>query len=262
MLCDPCSVYTLGVLDNLVRRFVFPRPRSGVGEGPPPFANLEQHWLQTPEGKVEYWFLRSEGPGEARRPAVMFAHGNAELIDDWPEPLSRYGDLGVHLVLPEYRGYGRSAGRPTEASLTADWLAIAEEVSAREDVDDARLLFHGRSLGGGVVCAAASQRAPAALILQSTFTTLPSVAGRFGAPQWLVPDAFDNLACVSEVHCPCLIFHGDRDALIPVDHAHTLHESGNVARLRVFPGADHNTPIDRFTSYWEDIASLLNALDA
>ena len=81
---------------------------------------------------------------------VLFAHGNAEVID-YIALMSPYRDAGISVALLEYRGYGRSTGGPSEG-LIADGLALVERLKARPDVDPEQILLHGRSLGGGVVC--------------------------------------------------------------------------------------------------------------
>src|SRR5690606_34255575 len=105
------------------------------------------------EGRVEAWLLPGDGVSAERPgPAVVFAHGNAELIDHWPGALARYRRLGVSVVLPEYRGYGRSAGRPSESAIRDDLRALHARLSSHPMVDVTRLVYHGRSLGGGAVC--------------------------------------------------------------------------------------------------------------
>lgn len=229
---------------------------------PPSWPHVERHSLDIDAGAIEYWFVKAAGrPRRQRRPAVLFAHGNGELIDQWVTPLWPYGqDLDVHLVLVEYRGYGRSAGRPSEQALVADFVQVAAEVQQRHDVDPKRVLYHGRSIGGGVVCGAARRAPPAGLILESTFTDLHSIARRFGAPRILLADRFDNLAALRELRCPCLILHGDADTLIPPDHAQRLFQASTWSRLHLFPGAGHNSGIHGDWAYWDELRALLRLL--
>jgi fermentation-respiration switch protein FrsA (DUF1100 family) len=189
----------------------------------------------------------------------VFAHGNGELIDDWPEALAPYRALGMHLLLAEYRGYGRSGGVPSEAGVVDDLLRFVERCAARPDVDASRLVLHGRSLGGGVVCAVAPRVAPRALVLWSTFTSLPDVARRFGVPAWLVPYRFDNRAALRETTAPVLVVHGTADRLIPFTHAEALARVRPGVTLHPDPGADHNDCPRDLGAYFRAAALFLRA---
>jgi hypothetical protein len=201
---------------------------------------------------VEAWFLPGEGvTADNPGPLVIFAHGNGELIDFLPQHLRPYRVRGLSVLLVEYRGYGRSAGDPSEEAIVADHVEAYDLVTKRPEVDATRILFHGRSLGGGVVCGLSRERPPTAMILQSTFTSVPDVA-----PWWaagiLVQDPFDNIACVERFEGPILVLHGTADTLIPVENAHTLVEHAADATL-VLDDAGHND----MPPHWEDIQSFV-----
>ena len=199
------------------RTVLFPRHVVIV---PPPGAaemddsGLQRHTLDTEAGAVDMWYLPGAGaeasdPG----PAVIFAHGNAELIDHWPALLEPYRRMGVGVLLIEYRGYGRSAGSPSQRAITDDFVQGHDWLAARPEVDADRIIFHGRSIGTGVVCSLGEQRRPAALILQSPFTSIKAMAWRMGYPGFLMRDPFDNAAFVEAYDGPVLILHGRRDRI-------------------------------------------------
>lgn len=212
----------MGLLTWVQRKMLFPAymtqadPRAGAN-----VRGLERLEVGGGGGVVEAWFLPGDGvSAEHPGPVVLFAHGNGELIDYWPDQLQAYRRMGVSVLLPEYRGYGRSAGSPSEDAITEDFVAFYDQLVARADVDAARIVFHGRSLGGGAVCALARHRAPAALILMSTFTSVTDIAREaFYAPAFLIRDGFDNASIVAELDVPILVVHGRRDGVIPPAHA-------------------------------------------
>lgn len=210
--------------------------------------------------RVEYWFAPSAAAGP--RATVVFAHGNGELIDDWWRALAPYVDLGANLVLAEFRGYGRSEGTPSCAALGDDFLQIVEDLVKRGDVDAQRLVYHGRSLGGGVVCRAAASLPPAGLVLESTFTSLKAMAARFHMPASVLDEDFDNLQLAERIACPCLLFHGDQDSLVPMDHARALAAALPRAKLRIMEGAGHNSPLSVRPAYWQELGALLGGLAA
>ena len=238
------------------RHFTFPRPEL-VSTIP----GLESFWIESPEGPVEGWFLPGHGVSpDAPGPTAIFAHGNAELIDDWPEMMEGYRRLGVSVLLAEYRGYGRSAGAPSQEAITADFIAFHDWLLLRSDVDPERLIFHGRSLGGGAVCALATQRRPAAMVLQSTFLSVAAVARRFLIPGFLIIDTFDNHALVSELDAPLLLIHGQRDELIPFSHAVTLNEAAPNSRLVTYQ-AGHNDCPPSWLDFWKKVETFLREAD-
>ena len=174
------------------RRIIYPSFTTvSLQAHPPADAEVLWHALGGADQSVEAWFLpayREAGGGPA--PLVVFAHGNAELIDPWPQVLSPYRNLGCHVLLPEYRSYGRSGGKPSEASICADVHAFVRKIIQRPDVDSSRVVFHGRSLGGGVLGAVAQRWSPRAAILESTFTSLEDLARDMYLPGSLVFDKY------------------------------------------------------------------------
>jgi hypothetical protein len=217
----------------------------------------EALWCSTPAGPVEAWWLPGRGVSAARPgPWVVFLHGNGERIEDWPELLAPYRALGVSVLLPEYRGYGRSAGVPSEAGIVADVVAFVDVVAARPEVDASRMVLHGRSIGGGVACDVARVRRPAALVLSSTFTSIADMAAGMWIPRRLVPQSFDNVACLRELDVPVLVVHGERDRLIGVAHAHALASAAKHAELVLYC-ADHNDCPPTRSTFWSDVERLL-----
>ena len=244
---------------GLRRRLLFPRhllhaPSSG-GLG---VAGLQRLSIDVVGGQVEAFFVPGAGV-DAQRPGplAIFAHGNGELIDDWCHDLSSYTELGISLLIPEYRGYGRSAGSPSQSAIVADFVRFHDMMLERPEVDPSRVIFHGRSIGGGVVCALARRRQPTAMVLWSTFTRLADVVARFGLPGWLVPDRFDNLTVVEEFEAPLLLVHGRRDNLIPLAHAHRLYAAAPQAELLTYD-ADHNGCPPPGSTFWPDYRAWLD----
>jgi len=213
-----------------------PRPSAEVALGP----RAERVWLESAAARTEAFLLESTAPSDRAAPLVLYAHGNGELIDYWAGELEPLRAAGVSILLVEYPGYGRSSGVPSEASIARAMVAAFDWAAARPGVDRARILGWGRSLGGGAICALARERPLAALVLESTFTSVHAMAkALFGVPGFLVRDRFDNLEVVRGFAGPILQFHGERDASIPVEHARALHAAAAHSELHVLP-CGHN----------------------
>jgi pimeloyl-ACP methyl ester carboxylesterase len=242
------------------RQMLFPRylidVPTGVAEEIP---TLETIWLDTSFGKVEAWFLPAErvhGTGPA--PAVIFAHGNGELIDFWPHELKKFTHLGVGVMLVEYPGYGRSQGTPSQDSIRETFITAYDRLVERDGVDPGRIVLFGRSLGGGAVCLLAAQRPSAGLILMSTFTSARSFAGRYLAPEFLVRDPLDNLLVVRSYSGPVLVMHGIRDEVIPYRHGVSLYRAAKQGKMITY-NSGHNDCPPNWNIFWKDIETYLIA---
>ena len=243
-----------GMLFLMQRTMIFPGAGGGPTTAPSPlFDTRETLWEQGSDSKAEAWFLPASGATpDAPAPLVVFAHGNNEYIDDFRTLMASYHRMGMHVLMGEYRGYGRSTGTPSEQGIADDFEAFLSTVLDRPDVDGSRVVYHGRSLGGGVVCALSRRRAPAALVLQSTFVSIAEMARRYFLPAFLVRDPFDNIGYVSSSDVPVLIMHGTRDSMIPFSQAERLHNSAANGRLISY-ACDHNDCPPDSTVYWRDL---------
>jgi uncharacterized protein len=150
---------------------------------------------------------------------------------------------GFDVLLFDYRGYGRSTGRPDEQGTYLDARAARESLLREPGADASRVLYLGESLGGAVALELALELPPRGLVLQSTFTGVRDMARQHYRliPGALVPDAYPSLRLIPELRAPLLLLHGERDEIVPLSHAHTLFEAApEPKRLHAFPGVGHN----------------------
>jgi fermentation-respiration switch protein FrsA (DUF1100 family) len=131
-----------------------------------------------------------------------------------------------------------------------DWLV------ARPEVDASRILFHGRSLGGGVVADLATRRNAAAIVLESTFTSVASIWKRFGLPVFLCRNPFHTDLVMRNYGGPVLIFHGTRDDIVPVHHGRRLHEMIPNSTYIEMSAGHNDFPRDP-NAYWKAIGGFL-----
>jgi len=225
----------------LQRSVLYPAPLAAGGLADLRAAGGRSVWLELSGGRSEAWLLPSAAP-RAPGPLLLFAHGNAELIDLWVREFETPRRWGASVLLVEYPGYGRSAGRPSQASIREAMVAAWDWARAEPSIDPQRVVGYGRSLGGGAVCALARERPLAALVLESTFTSVRSLARGFGLPGFLVRDPFDNRAVLRGFPGPILLLHGERDDVIPPEHAQRLHEAAPRSELRWLPCGHNDCP--------------------
>jgi fermentation-respiration switch protein FrsA (DUF1100 family) len=247
-----------GLLFLLQRHILFPRNQIAQPiQAGQPIAGIEKLWLDMDGEKVEAWFIPAvDSPSANPRPVVIFGHGNGELIDFWPDALREFTGLGIGVMLVEYPGYGRSAGSPSEDSITQTFVTAYDQLTSREDVDPSRIIFLGRSLGGGAVCALARLRPSAALILMSTFTSAKSFAKKFLVPPFMVRDPFDNLTVVKNYPNPVLIIHGKHDTIIPFSHGQALHQAAKQGEKITYNAGHNDCPPD-WDVFWKDVEGFL-----
>jgi pimeloyl-ACP methyl ester carboxylesterase len=242
----------------LQRMMLFPRGLIGKPpEQPPTVAGLEKIWLDTSCGRVESWFIPADGEiGAGPFPVVIFAHGNGELIDFWPQQLSLFSEMGIGILLVEYPGYGRSEGKPTQRNITEAFITAYDTISKRDGVDTTRIVLFGRSIGGGAVCALAVRRPSASMVLMSTFTSVRWFAHKYRVPKCLVLDPFDNLSAVRTYQNPLLILHGRNDEIIPYEHGVALHKASPNSRMITYTAGHNDCPPD-WNRFRNDIESFL-----
>lgn len=248
------------MLTPVIRKFVFrPDATYAPADTTPADMNLayEDVPLRTADGlNLSAWFMMASEP----RGALLYLHGNAGNLCDWVHAVDRFVWAGFHVLLVDYRGYGRSEGKPTEEGLYLDaeaaWRWLAERTG---DTALPRYVL-GKSLGSGVATHLAAREAMAGLILDSPFTSMREVVALHARPlpSAIVPRMFESLAKADKINAPTLILHGDDDELIPVSHGIRLYEKiAGPKALGIIPGARHND-IASFPEYHRGIVAFLS----
>jgi uncharacterized protein len=222
--------------------------------GPPPTTTpeaaglaFEEVWLDVAEGEcVHGWWIPPVGPASAApRGAVVYCHGNAGSIGERIWVAQDLAQRGLAVMLFDYRGYGASDGRPSEAALRADARAAYDHVRDVRSFAPERIVVHGRSLGGAVAAGLAAERDVAGLVLESTFTRLADVAGlHYG---WLpvgllLRHEFDTQAAVAAFDRPLLVLHGRADVSVPFELGQRLFEGASEPKRFVELDGGHNGP--------------------
>ncbi len=226
---------------NIQRSFVWPMSAEEVVDRPvPPNATLV--WVNSGDSQVEAWFFPAPDNLDGKKhPAVMFFHGNNEVIDHCLEFAERYAANGISTMLVEYRGYGRSTGTPAMQLIRSDMIAFYDWLAKQPLVDSEKIVFHGRSIGGAVAADLSQHRKPAAMILSSTFTSMEVMFWRFGVPGFIVEDKYRTEDVMRDAEFPVLVQHGTRDDIIPVKDGRELGSLGKQTKYIEYD-ANHDLP--------------------
>ena len=198
-------------------------------------------WFQSGDGtKLFGWYVEAQ----ADRPVVLWCHGNAGTIINRLENLREIFRLGLSAFLFDYRGYGRSQGKPSEDGLYQDAVGAYDYLTRTRMIRSDRLILFGRSLGAAVAGELAAQRPAAGLILESPFPSIEAVAKHHygGLPvHWLLGAEFRLIDRLPLLSLPKLIIHGDRDDIIPIELGRQVFEAAQPPKeWYVIRGADHN----------------------
>ena len=211
------------------------------------------HTLRIERGAVtlKVWELHG-----AAQPALIYFGGNAEDVGaNIPDFDAAFPERAVYLV--NYRGYGGSSGRPSEAALTADAEAIYDSLRARHEP----IAVIGRSLGSGVAVALAARRPVERLVLVTPFDSIANVAADHFSwlpVRHLVRDRYDSLACIGQVRAPTLVVVAEHDEVVFRARSDALIAAVSPPLLHTLlvPGATHND-VSFYPLYFQSLREFL-----
>jgi fermentation-respiration switch protein FrsA (DUF1100 family) len=213
-----------------------------------PYRDL--HFGTSDGERLHAWWITSErSPGSGH---ILLCHGNGGNIGDRLIDADLLCGAGFNVLLFDYRGYGRSTGRPDEEGTYRDALAARAALLAQPECDPTRVVYLGESLGGAIALALALEAPPRGLVLQSAFTSLRSVAHHHYPvlPSVVVPDAYPSARRIARLRAPLLLLHGDRDEVVPLSEGRALFEAApEPKQMHVFEGLGHSDLVNAGTEY-------------
>jgi len=220
------------------RMVYFPSRELALGPGDVGLRH-DDLFLDTPDGcRLHGWYL----PASEARGTVLFCHGNAGNISHRLETLTLLHGLGFNVLIFDYRGYGRSTGSPSEQGSYADVLAAWTHLLSERGESPSRIVLMGRSLGAGVAVWLARRVNPAALVIESGFTSVPDLGKRIYPflPRFLARLRYDSLSCMAELSCPVLVAHSPDDEIVPYDMGLILFGAAREPKRFLMMRGDHN----------------------
>ena len=199
----------------------------------------------------------------APRGIVFYLHGNAGNLQSWFDAVDFYRQAGYDLFMLDYRGYGKSSGRiASEAELREDVRAAWQQIAPLYPLGKARVIA-GRSLGTSLAAGLAAELHPDLTVLISPYRSMKALAAQHypWAPGALLRYPLDTEALAPRIPGPCLLLHGDEDALIPPTHSEALVACLPRGRYVRIAGADHGDVQD-FPAYRSAVRAALDAATA
>jgi fermentation-respiration switch protein FrsA (DUF1100 family) len=218
----------------------------------------------TDEVRLQLWYK----PAEKGQPTVVYFHGNGGHLGYRHVTFRALLDAGFGLVAVDWRGYGASTGRPSEAGIIADAHATLRFAEEKLGVKPQNTILFGESLGSGVAVQVAATlsnegNAPALVVLQAPYTSVAERAAEiyFYLPvKWLIKDRYESRAHIAKVKSPILILHGDADRVIPIEHGKALLAAANEPKKGMFyEGIDHfGFPLDSMVAAMREMIGNKN----
>lgn len=208
------------------------------------------------EGKVNA--IHAFTSQEEKKGVILYFHGNADNLERWGYMSEDFTSRGYDVIMMDYRGFGKSDGKATEANMYEDAKTIYAYASEKYDPQD--IIVYGRSIGSGVATQLASQNKVKSLFLETPFYSLEDVVKQkypYVLLLFKLQFEFPNYSNIESLEIPIHIFHGTKDRVVPFESAEKLKgllkDSDTFLTL---DGAGHKN-IGSFEAYQKELSSLL-----
>ncbi|MEW8505720.1 MAG: alpha/beta hydrolase [Candidatus Thiodiazotropha sp.] len=212
--------------------------------------------LRTTDGvRLHGWFVPHENP----RATLLFFHGNAGNISHRLESIALFNSLGLSVLIFDYRGYGRSEGKPSEAGLYRDAEAAWRYLHEERAIPGHEVLLFGRSLGGAIAAYLGAKNRAMGVVLESSFTSVPDMAAELYPwlpVRWLTRYSYNSGERMAAIASPVMVIHSRDDEIIPFDQGRTLYAQATAPKRFLELNGDHNygfmQNIDRYRDHWNE----------
>jgi uncharacterized protein len=251
------------LIKMIERSLVYPIPSRERGDWRPRWLRPQNVWFRAADGtKLHGWYV----PAEDAKRLVVYCHGNGEHVADQANLVFRLqSHLSATIFVFDYRGYGRSRGKPAEKGCIADGMAAQRWLAEKEGVETTDITVMGRSIGGGVAVAMAAEQGARALVLENTFSRMTDAAASLYP--WLpvrlfMKNRYNSLRRIQSYSGPLFQCHGTADDIVPFELGRRLHEAapGRMKQFHEIANGRHNdTPPP---AYYAALTQFLDSVDA
>jgi uncharacterized protein len=221
---------------------------------------FEEVTITTTDGlQLHGWFFPCTTNSARAREVVLYCHGNAGNISHRLGACGALLDTGVNVLLFDYRGYGRSEGRPSEEGTYLDGQAAYRWLKQRGFAPPHILAF-GESLGGAVAVELALRERLCGIVLQSSFTSIPDVGADLFPwlpVRWLATIFYDSRSKLGKVKVPVMVMHSRSDRLVGFHHAQANYASANEPKLLWELAGDHNDSLSDRQKFVDGVEKFL-----
>lgn len=185
------------------------------------------------------WFV----PAANSKNVVLFLHSNMGNMSHYLETMQTFQAYGLNVMVFDYRGFGQSGGRPSEDGTYLDAEAAWDYLVNAKKFSPGEIVICGRSLGGSIASRLARDHTPAALIIESAFTSFPDLAADYYPylPVRIISKFnYPTLENIRHVNCPVLVVHSRQDEIVPFEHGQKIFEAANKPKQFLEITGNHN----------------------
>lgn len=189
--------------------------------------------------------------GDRKYPNILFFHGNGELASDYIDIGAVFNSIGINLFAADYRGYGRSDGKPTLSDMITDahHIFAGFKKVLKKNGFSGKLFVMGRSLGSAsaIELGYHYQAELSGLIIESGFINIFNLLSYLGFPLRslgiTLPEEPSGVRIAGGIHLPSLVIHGEHDSIVPLEEGRLLYASigSEDKQMVVIPGVGHNS---------------------
>jgi fermentation-respiration switch protein FrsA (DUF1100 family) len=203
--------------------------------------------------KINAWYV----PCDKAKFTLLFCHGNASNIMDRLDKIQLLHRIGMNIFIFDYRGFGKSEGKPAELGIYLDARAAYDYLLNSLKINPAEIILYGESLGSAVAIDLASKKQVGGLILEGGFSSGKDMAAKIYPflPGFIFSNIFDSTSKIRNIRAPILFIHGRQDQIVPLKLAYKLYHAANVPKEFVELPGDHNS---FFLDSWQKVISSIS----
>jgi pimeloyl-ACP methyl ester carboxylesterase len=217
------------------------------------------------------WFVPAKDNDQIDKGVILFCHGNGGNISNRISYLPIFRDLGLSTFLFDYRGYGKSEGKPSEEGTYADVEAAWQYLTQERQIPPQKIIIYGESLGGAIASYLAqkisqqdSKNSAGGLILASTFTSISDRAAElypFMPIRFLSRFSYNSIDRLPIIKIPILVIHSIDDEIIPFHHGDRNFQVANQPKKLVTLRGDHNGGfLDSLETYRNGLKEFIQSI--
>jgi uncharacterized protein len=250
------------IIRLIERSLVYPIPSRERGDWRPRWLRPQNVWFRAADDtKLHGWYVPHP---EAKR-HVIYCHGNGEHVADQANLMFRLqANLQATLFVFDYRGYGRSRGKPYEKGCIQDGMAAQRWLARKEGLTNEDITIIGRSIGGGVAVAVAAEQGARALVLENTFSKMTEAAAH--QYPWLpvklvMRNRYNSIRRITKYHGPLFQCHGTADNIVPIELGRALFDAAPTELKQFYQVhfARHNDSLP--PKYYQSLSAFLDQVD-
>lgn len=209
--------------------------------------------------KINAWFILARNSSFT----LLFCHGNGGNISHRVGKIEILNKLGLNIFIFDYRGYGKSEGRPSEQGIYLDAQAAYGYLTKEKNVSPEGIIVYGESLGAAVAVDLASKVELKAMILEGAFSCAKDISREIYPflPTFILKSKFDSLSKIKKITSPKLFIHSVNDEIVPIHLSHKLFNAAPEPKTFRTIGGGHNTcHMDSQKEYTESIGTFIDSL--